>query len=172
MSNPFLDYASKYYLQFINVYYLLIFLKLNNNNYNKIFSMQNCDLKFTLWIELINLCAFTYVFGNFNLFREWCGVGVEITYALDLQTRLNGPCVEYLRVNTYVKNNTSYHMLIRKVIFKSLIKVTFMIFTWNIFRFKKKKICKRIWKFYYSRHFLFMQSFLFMQLSFIPKFPI
>ena len=32
--------------------------------------MQKRDLKFTLWIKLINLCAFKYEFGDLRLFRE------------------------------------------------------------------------------------------------------
>ena len=60
INNTFLSTNLSAICQFTNAYCLLIFLKLYKILH---FLLQNCDLKFKLWIKRIHLCAFKNEFG-------------------------------------------------------------------------------------------------------------
>ena len=71
MNSTFSEYQFKFHLPVYKcILLILIFLKLYKISH---FSIQNNDLKFTLSMQIIHLCAFKHEFGNLRLFREGGG---------------------------------------------------------------------------------------------------
>ena len=92
MNSTILEYQSKCYFASLQMQTIscLFFFKLYKMLH---FSIQNCDLKFTVWIKLIHLCAVKNEFGNLGLFRE--GKGPKIIRIPRASDQVN--LAQYLR---------------------------------------------------------------------------